>query len=392
MKKVFVYDPTVSDNLSSVRGVGRYLQILKENFSEWIFSNNVTMKQWNKHDVFINPFFNFLQPPLTLKRLAQKQIAVIHDLIPLKYPSRFPAGIKGSIYILLNKLALKNYDLIITDSEASKTDIIQILNIKENKIRVIYPCLPRIFIESQNSKEVLSFPRRRESRLKLPYKNEIIDWIPSYEGMTLPNFCLYVGDATWNKNLVNLAHAIKIANVNCVFVGKVFEPFSGKAQIPVLSNRQGPLWGVAAKNTVSSFSHSWQSELKEFFRLTKDDKRFIFAGFVPDYELIKFYQQASVNILTSRDEGFGFSYLEAAQFSCPSVLSDIPVLRETSDENALFSNPNNPQDIADKIRKIYTDENLRNKIGADAKKRSEFFSAKKFREEFKRSVLVSEST
>ena len=167
MKKVFVYDPTVSDNLSSVRGVGRYLQILKENFSEWIFSNNVTMKQWNKHDVFINPFFNFLQPPLTLKRLAQKQIAVIHDLIPLKYPSRFPAGIKGSIYILLNKLALKNYDLIITDSEASKTDIIQILNIKENKIRVIYPCLPRIFIESQNSKEVLSFQRRRESRLKL---------------------------------------------------------------------------------------------------------------------------------------------------------------------------------------------------------------------------------
>ena len=100
----------------------------------------------------------------------------------------------------------------------------------------------------------------------------------------------------------------------------------------------------------------------------------------PITELIKFYQQASVNILPSRDEGFGFSYLEAAQFCCPSVLSDIPVLREISDENALFSNPNNPQDIADKIRKIYTDENLRNKIGADAKKRSEFFAAnlKKF--------------
>ncbi|MEK7597811.1 MAG: glycosyltransferase family 1 protein [Patescibacteria group bacterium] len=381
--KVIVYDPTSSDKLSKVRGIGRYLQILKENFSnEFEFVNNETMKQLNNDCVFVNPFYNFLQRPLTLKRIASKQIAVIHDLIPLKYPSHFPAGIKGSIYILLNKFALKNYDLIITDSEASKKDIIKILGIKENKIKVIYPCLPKEFTKSQNSKEVLSFPRRRESRLKSPYKNEITDWIPSYEGMTLPNFCLYVGDATWNKNLVNLAKAIKIANVNCVFVGKVFEPFSGKAQIPVLSNRQGPLWGVAAKNTVSSFSHSWQSELKDFFELTKDDKCFIFAGFVPDSELIKFYQQATLNILPSRDEGFGFSFLEAAQFSCPSVLSDIPVLREISAKNVLFANPNNPQNIADKIRKIYTDENLRNKIGADAKKRSEYFSAEKFKKEF----------
>jgi len=336
MKKVFVYDPTTSDKQSAVRGIGRYLQILKESFPEWIFTSSLTPSPYSLVPIFINPFFNFLQPPLTLRRLAQKQIAVIHDLIPLKYPSHFPAGIKGSIYILLNKLALKNYDLIITDSEASKKDIAKILGIKENKIKVIYPCLPKSFAISSDKK------------VTIPYS-------------LIPNpFCLYVGDATWNKNLVNLARAIKIANVNCVFVGKVFKERRERLDL----------------------EHPWQSELKEFYELTKDDKRFIFAGFVPDSELIKFYQQALVNILPSRDEGFGFSYLEAAQFSCPSVLSDIPVLREISAESALFAEPNNPQDIADKIKKIYTDENLRNKIGADAKKRSEFFSAKKFKREF----------
>ena len=336
MKKVFVYDPTTSDKQSAVRGIGRYLQILKESFPEWIFTSSLTPSPYSLVPIFINPFFNFLQPPLTLRRLAQKQIAVIHDLIPLKYPSHFPAGIKGSIYILLNKLALKNYDLIITDSEASKKDIAKILGIKENKIKVIYPCLPKSFAISSDKK------------VTIPYS-------------LIPNpFCLYVGDATWNKNLVNLARAIKIANVNCVFVGKVFKERRERLDL----------------------EHPWQSELKEFYELTKDDKRFIFAGFVPDSELIKFYQQALVNILPSRDEGFGFSYLEAAQFSCPSVLSDIPVLREISAENGLFSNPNNPPDIADKIIKIYTDKNLRNKIGADAKKRSEFFSAKKFKREF----------
>jgi len=343
--KVYVFDPTTSDKLSSVRGIGRYLQILKENFPEWTYVNNEAMKssfakaskdkQFNNEVIFINPFFNFLQPPLTLTRIAKKQIAVIHDLIPLKYPSHFPVGIKGSIYILLNKLALKNYDLIITDSEASKRDIINILKVKSEKIKIIYPCLPKSFLELKIDNLDLN------ENLKLKIKN---------------SFCLYVGDATWNKNLVNLAKAIKITNTNCVFVGKVF-------------------------NT-SSISHPWNKELNEFKQLVKEDKRFIFPGFVADSDLIKLYQQASMNILPSRDEGFGFSYVESSQFGCPSLLSDISVLKEISDEKAIFFNPNDPQEIANKINEINSNINLRNKIGVDAKKRSEFFGAEKFKREF----------
>ena len=327
-QKVFVYDPTASDKQSAVRGIGRYLQILKENFPDWVYTSDLSSIIYDLESIFINPFFNFLQPPLTLKRIAKKQIAVIHDLIPLKYPSHFPPGIKGSIYILLNKVALKNYDLIITDSEASKIDIIKILKLPEQKIKVIYPCLPKGF---------------------LYYK------VTPYALPPTP-YCLYVGDATWNKNLVNIARAIKIADVNCVFVGKVFES--------------------------PSFSNFWQNELKEFFELTKGDKRFIFAGFIPDSELFKLYEQALLNLLLSSSEGFGFSYLESANFSCPSLLSDITVLREISDNHALFADPLNPQDIAEKIIKISSDKILRNQIGNAAKKRSEFFSQEKFRKEF----------
>ena len=145
MNKVFVYDPTASDKLSAARGVGRYLQILKENFPDWVFTNNLTIEQFNNDSILINPFFNFLQPPLIRRRITNKQIAVIHDIIPLKYPSHFPAGIRGNINIFLNKLTLKNYDLIITDSEASKLDIVKILQIDEKKVRVTYPCLPKSF-------------------------------------------------------------------------------------------------------------------------------------------------------------------------------------------------------------------------------------------------------
>jgi len=394
MKKVYVYDPTASDFQSAVRGVGRYLQILKENFSkEFKFISNIenclpagkTGKLKIKNSVFINPFFNFLQPPLTLKRLAQKQIAVIHDVIPLKYPTHFPAGIRGNINIFLNKLALKNYDLIITDSEASKKDIIKILGIKEDKIKVIYPCLPKIFLKTGKWK--MGIETGQENRNEKLEKNptSIIQLPNSFPNQS-SNFCLYVGDGTWNKNLVNLAKAIKIINVTCVFVGKVFEPFSEGAKIPFLSQSPGAppqvYGGVRrAKKTVSS-NHPWQREFKQFIEETKNDKRFIFAGFVPDSQLLKLYQQTALNILPSRDEGFGFSFLEAAQFSCPSVLSGIPVLKEISAGSALFADPKNPNDIADKIGEIYFNKEIKNRLGEQAKKRSLFFSPEKFKKEF----------
>jgi len=374
MTQVLCFDPTSSDSQSKVRGVGRYLQILKENFPEWTFSNTLHVSRYTLH-TFINPFFNFLQKPLTLKKIAKKQIAVIHDLIPFKYPSHFPVGIKGSINILLNKLALKNHDLIVTDSEASKSDIVNMLHIREDKIKVIYPCLPRIFTKS--GKRKMGLEAGQENRMKWLGKNQksnfqFLNSFPSPPS----NFCLYVGDATWNKNLVNLARAIKIANVTCIFVGKVF------------TNHQ-PL-------VTSHHSHPWQKEFKQFLKETKDDKRFIFTGFLSDLDLIKLYKQAELNILPSRDEGFGFSFLEAASQGCPSVLADIPVLKEISGHSLkeqslkgmpLFVDQENPHDIADKIREIFFNKELRNALGKQAKKRSQFFSPNKFKNSFLKAIL-----
>ncbi|MFN4212508.1 MAG: glycosyltransferase family 4 protein [Microgenomates group bacterium] len=364
--KVFVFDPTLSDKLSSVRGVGRYLQILKENLPKnTIFTDSP--KMITADSVFINPFFNFLQPPLTLKRLAKKQIAVIHDLIPFKYPSHFPVGIKGKINIFLNKLVLKNYDLIITDSQASKKDIVQILKINEKKVRVIYPCLPKIF-----TRYSIFDIRYSEKTQKNPISN--IQY-------PISKFCLYVGDATWNKNLVNLAKAIKIINVSCVLVGKIFERYS------IFDIRY---WQIKTKNpniqyqisNINQLSHPWQKEFRDFLKEVKDDKRFIFFGFVDDYRLIKLYQQALVNILPSRAEGFGFSFLEAASQGCPSVLGDIAVLREIAQDSAYYANPDDPYDLANKIGEIYFNHNLRNKIGNKALERFRYFSGDKFKKSF----------
>ncbi len=352
--KMYLYDPTADDPLSKVRGVGRYLQILKENFPEWIFTNKLKIEN-RKLEIFINPFFNFLKPPLVRGRIAKKQIAVIHDIIPLKYPEHFPAGLRGNINIFLNQFTLKQYDLVVTDSQASKKDIIDLLHIPENKIKVIYPVLPKIFLNNRH-------PERSEG---------------SDDNKIPTNFCLYIGDATWNKNLVNIARAIKEINVTCVFVGKVFEQAKTSE---VLLKKSSFLTSEVNDN-------GWQKELNEFFYETAGDKRFIFTGYLPDIELIKLYQQAEVNILVSRDEGFGFSYLEAASQGCPSILSDIPVLHEISgDKGALFVDHKKVSDIANVIGGIYFHREKRQMLGSEAHQRTDFFSPNTFKKSFQEIV------
>jgi len=94
MDKTYVFDPTASDHLSRVRGIGRYLELLRETFEKDFrfvdFKNLPDLKK----SILVNPFFNFLSPPLFMRKMAKKQIAIIHDLIPLKYGSHFPAGIR----------------------------------------------------------------------------------------------------------------------------------------------------------------------------------------------------------------------------------------------------------------------------------------------------------
>jgi len=362
---VFVFDPTVGDVQSKVRGVGRYLQILREKFSsEWTFVSDLTSIP---HDsTFINPFFNLLSPAISHKRLAKRQIAVIHDLIPLKYPEHFPIGLRGKLNAYLNKRALKNYDHIVTDSEASKKDIVDMLHIDEKHISVIYPVLPKIFIDNQNTKTVID-----ES---LPSK-----------------YCLYVGDATWNKNLVTLARAIKEINVTCVFVGKVFEILRG--EIKNLSESQLSEQAMSERvdleeNFLSrQLTHPWQQELKNFLIETKDDKRFIFKGFVPDEKLIQLYKQSRVNILSSRDEGFGFSYLEAASQGTPSVLSDIPVFREISGgKGALFVQPNDVSSLANTIGELYFRNGKRDESAIEAFQQSKKFINHSFKTNWKLAI------
>jgi len=332
MDKIIIFDSTIDDQMSKVRGIGRYLKLLKETLkNNTIFTND--LNSVSKDSIFINPFFNFFTPPLLSKRIFSKQIAIIHDVIPLKYKKHFPVGIKGYFNLIRNKKSLLIYDLFITDSESSKLDLINLLKIDEAKIYVVYPSLTKSFQENEAKKPAF-----------INEKNE--------------KYLIYVGDATWNKNLLNLAKAIKSLNIKAVFVGKVFD-----------SNNQ-------------NVNHPWQKDLKQFIEFVRNDDQFIFPGFIKDNELIWLYKNALLNILLSHDEGFGFSYIEASSQKTPSLLSAIPIFKEIAQDNALFVNQNNVKEISEKINQLVNDENLRKTLGEESYERSKFFSKEVFKSTF----------
>jgi glycosyltransferase involved in cell wall biosynthesis len=172
-------------------------------------------------------------------------------------------------------------------------------------------------------------------------------------------FALYVGDVNWNKNLVNLAKAIQIANVPCVFVGKPFEN---------LKNEKGEM---KINSQISNFkfqieTHPWLQEFHSFLKIAKNSKNFISLGYVEDQHLIELYKRAVCNVLVSRDEGFGYSYAEAATQKCPSVLSDVDIFHETAGDAALFANPTDPSAIAEKMTQLFQDTKARNDLGEEA--------------------------
>jgi glycosyltransferase involved in cell wall biosynthesis len=72
-------------------------------------------------------------------------------------------------------------------------------------------------------------------------------------------------------------------------------------------------------------------------------------GYVPDAQLADLYRQADIFASVSLYEGFGFPPLEALASGCRVLVSDIPSHREIFGDSAMYVNPLNPTEIAQKL-------------------------------------------
>ncbi len=327
---------TKSTSQHKVRGVGAYINLLKEHLpvedkkNEYLFIEDKKIPK--DIDLLHFPYFDpfFLTFPLIKKK---KTVITIHDIIPLAHGKEFPAGIKGNLKWQINKRILLSADGIITDSKASRNALNKLLNYPNEKTYVV-----PLGVSSDFKKIKLS--------------NFDIKTIK--EKYSLPDrFLMYVGDVTWNKNLPRLIEAINlIHNIPLVMVGRAI--------------------------TEKEFdkSNSWNRDRNYLIKNT-ENKLFHKLGFVPTTDLIMLYNLADALVMPSLDEGFGLPALEAMSCGCPVIISHEGSLPEVGGEAALYVDAYSTENIKKTLEKVWTDSELRKRLSTKSIEQSRKFSIEK---------------
>jgi glycosyltransferase involved in cell wall biosynthesis len=95
---------------------------------------------------------------------------------------------------------------------------------------------------------------------------------------------------------------------------------------------------------------------------------------VSDRELVTLYRSATVHVLPSLQEGFGFPVLEAMACGCPSVVAAIPALLEITDGAALSVDPLDVRALRNAIEAVATREAVREGLRARGLLRARCFT------------------
>ncbi len=98
------------------------------------------------------------------------------------------------------------------------------------------------------------------------------------------------------------------------------------------------------------------------------------TGWVPREELYDLYAHASACVIPSTFEGFGMPVLEALAAGIPTACSDIPPLRESAGDAALYFDPFDENAIALALDRITEDEILRRTLAESGPRQARSFT------------------
>lgn len=109
-----------------------------------------------------------------------------------------------------------------------------------------------------------------------------------------------------------------------------------------------------------------------------------FIGRVPREKTAPYYQEASLFVLPSLNEGMSNAMLEALASGLPIVATDTGGTKELvkDGENGMIIKMKDADDIAQKIEKMITDEKLRNEMGRKSRELAENMSWEKVAKEY----------
>ena len=287
--------------------------------------------QQEKIDLMYFPHFN---APIFYKKPF---LVTIHDLTLHYYPYKeyqprwsLKKQVEILVYRFLMGRVVKNSRHIIAVSENTKKDVIKEYKIKEDKISVVLEGVPENF---QKAPEETIAEMKKKFSITKPY-------------------LLYTGVWRSHKNLLKLIEAFQLVlssgnNVQLVITGKKDPAYP---EIPALIEK-----------------------------LSLQDK-VVLTGFVSEEDLIALNSGAEVFVFPSLYEGFGLPPLEAMALSVPVACSNTSSLPEVCGDAAVYFDPRNVQDMAEKMNQLLNNPQVRQEMIERGQKNLRSFSWRKMTE------------
>ena len=274
---------------------------------------------------------------LPLRAKGACNVYTIHDLVPLRLPFTTLDN-KRLTYRMLRKIGAEA-DHIVTVSEHSKRDIVELLGVDEKRVT--------------NTYEAIEFPREFVERSD----DGVAEQLRGSFGLTPQNYLLFYGALEPKKNVQRLfdAYMLSAVDVPLVVTGAVG-------------------WGNQAEA-------KWLNDMREEERARPRDKRRIHHfEYVSVAMLVTLIRGARAVLFPSLYEGFGLPVLEAMRLGTPVVTSRTSSLPEIAGDAALYVNPYETDDIARAIKTIAADAGLRADLAVRGRAQAELFSVDRYRQ------------
>jgi glycosyltransferase involved in cell wall biosynthesis len=250
-------------------------------------------------------------------------IVTMHDLQEYHFPHYFSFKERLSRKIK-NKMSINDSDHIIVSFNHVKNDIINFFKVEDRKVSV---CAPP-FAESW-------FLEKHQ-----------LDWDSLAKKYDLKkNYLLYPA-ATWkHKNHLNLLDAFK----------KIVD--NGLDYKLVCTGNKTELFYSVIKKRI------------EELKLTDTVQ---FLGIVPEEDLIGLYRNTSLVVIPTQYEAGSGPLYEAMRYQVPVICSNVTSLPDTIQNVDFLFNPNDVNEIAEKIKMILTNKNFRKENIENSKMRIKY--------------------
>jgi len=197
---------------------------------------------------------------------------------------------------------------IIAVSENTKKDLIKLYKVPTEKVEVIYEGY-----DLNSEFRISNFESSSNDRITKPY-------------------LLFIGRLEERKNILGII--------------KAFEILKEKYKIPhrlILAGKPG-------------FNYK---EILSYLSQSSHKSDIVLSGFVNESEKYRLLKNADLFLFPSFYEGFGLPILEAQSVETSIVASIEASIPEVAGGGALLVNPKKPEEIADAVQKILSDENLK---------------------------------